>query len=796
MRKIISLFFVAVLAIGSFSCKKDPEVNMERIRIHENEKQFSTNGETISMSLSGSVSYSKEISKMTLWLGSKQDLSDAVGYDILLHDTAFSVEVNDLGSDATYYYRYGIYRYSTEFGKEMEIGGMQTNEVSTHNLLYVPKVETGEVLQIMQTSAVVKGTVVNDGGTTIIEKGVCWSTDSIPTIADNCIPSETGEASFSVSITGLSEETTYYVRVYAINEVGVGYGVEKSFTTEGATHEYVDLGLPSGTLWATYNVGANSPKEYGDLFAWGEVQPKDTYSGYNYKYSDGTNYGYNAQLTKYCTNSECGYNGFIDDLIILLHEDDAATVNLGVDWRTPTKEEWQELYQNTTYTWTTQSDVYGMLFTASNGNSLFLPASPTAITSGSYWSSSLHNEHPHKAWDFRIYSNSSCGMENHYRYVGNPIRAVRFSSQNYTINISANPSDGGMVSGGGTYQQGQSCTVNATANNGFSFSSWIENGNVVSTNASYTFMVNGNRSLVANFTTQPQNYTISVSANPTNGGTVSGGGTYQQGQNCTVTATANNGFSFSNWTKNGSVVSSNASYTFAVNANVTLIANFIGVYNGHEYVDLGLPSGLLWATCNVGANSPEDYGDYFAWGETQPKSWYNWNYYQHCQGGEYKLTKYCNNSSVGLSGFVDDLTTLLPEDDAATANWGGDWRMPTKEEFEELYAYTTCTWTSQAGVSGRLFTASNGNSLFLPAAGHRDEGFLTGNGSNGFYWSSSLYADDPYKAWGFFFLSNNYIVSKWGRCEGYSVRAVYTSQDPVLQTIPLAFPQVPPTAVR
>ena len=144
----------------------------------------------------------------------------------------------------------------------------------------------------------------------------------------------------------------------------------------------------------------------------------------------------------------------------------------------------------------------------------------------------------------------------------------------YTISVSANPTMAGNVTGGGTYQQGQSCTVTATAYNGYTFTNWTENGNVVSTNASYTFTVNANRTLVANFQAQPQTYTINVSASPMLGGVVTGGGTYQQGQSCTVNATANNGYTFTNWTENGNVVSSNASYTFTVNANRTLVANF------------------------------------------------------------------------------------------------------------------------------------------------------------------------------------------------------------------------------
>ena len=154
------------------------------------------------------------------------------------------------------------------------------------------------------------------------------------------------------------------------------------------------------------------------------------------------------------------------------------------------------------------------------------------------------------------------------------IQITQGGTQQYTINVSANPNIGGTVTGGGTYNQGQSCTVTATPNADYTFTNWTENGNVVSTQANYTFVVNNNRTLVANFQAQPQNYSITVSANPTNGGTVTGGGTYQQGQSCTVTATASTGYTFTNWTENGNVVSTQANYTFTVNGNRTLVANF------------------------------------------------------------------------------------------------------------------------------------------------------------------------------------------------------------------------------
>lgn len=196
----------------------------------------------------------------------------------------------------------------------------------------------------------------------------------------------------------------------------------------------------------------------------------------------------------------------------------------------------------------------------------------------------------------------------------------------------------------------------------------------------------------------------------------------------------------------------------------------------HEYVDLGLPSGLLWATCNVGADSPEDYGDYFAWGETQPKSDYSWGTYQYCNGSASTLTKYCNNASYGYNGFTDNLTTLQPSDDAATANWGTDWRMPTKEEWQELYSNTTHIWTTQNSVNGRLFTAPNGNSLFLPAAGGYVGTSLGGAGTYGDYWSSSLEADKPHRAWCLDFVSGNCGMSYSYRKLGQSVRPVRSAR--------------------
>ena len=159
-----------------------------------------------------------------------------------------------------------------------------------------------------------------------------------------------------------------------------------------------------------------------------------------------------------------------------------------------------------------------------------------------------------------------------FTVTGNRNLVANFTLNTYTISVAANPTVGGTVYGAGTYNHGESCTVSATAHTGFTFANWTESGNVVSTDANYTFTVTGNRNLVAHFTYNT--YTVTVSANPSNGGTVTGGGTYDHSQNCTVNATAATGYTFTNWTENGSVVSSNASYTFSVTGDRNLVANF------------------------------------------------------------------------------------------------------------------------------------------------------------------------------------------------------------------------------
>ena len=216
----------------------------------------------------------------------------------------------------------------------------------------------------------------------------------------------------------------------------------------------------------------------------------------------------------------------------------------------------------------------------------------------------------------------------------------------------------------------------------------------------------------------------------------------------------------------------------------------VNVYRVEPLVAVDLGLSIKWANENIGARWPEDYGDYYAWGEVEPYyssqdplTWkdgktagYNWASYKWCNGYKNKLTKYCPTNKTSYwdgEGSPDGKTVLEPEDDAAHVSLGGKWRMPTDEEWTELRTKCAWTWTTQNGVNGRLVTGPNGNCIFLPATGCRFDTFLSYVGSSGYYWSSSLYTYDPYSAWSVN-LYSGYVSRESGyyRCDGFSVRPV------------------------
>lgn len=418
------------------------------------------------------------------------------------------------------------------------------------------------------------------------------------------------------------EASIVFVNKESNIEESVKITQEKSEKCEIGGHEYVDLGLPSGTLWATCNIGASKPEEYGDYFAWGETKTKSEYTYETYKWCGGSK----KNLTKYNTNSDYGT---VDNKTELDVEDDAAYVNWGQKWRMPTWSEIWELHEKCTWEWTSKDGHNGFVVTGPNDNSIFLPAA---------------------------------GMRGRSSY---------------------------YVGARGYYLSSELCKLGS---NNTAFSLYFQTGY----------------------------YTIS--------------GDYAwRDYGCSVRPVVQN--------------------------HKPVVSDF----NGHEYVDLGLS--VKWATCNVGADKPEDYGGYYAWGETSTKSSYTWGNCFDCVDGN------LNNWGVYKVG---GKTKIEPNSshDTARENWGGSWRMPTIDELEELNSKCTWTWTSKGGHYGNLLTGPNGNSIFLPAAGYRDDTSSYDVGEVGQYWSSTLSSSNSIYAHDLGFYGGDHYTNGYYRRYGFSVRPV------------------------
>ena len=481
--------------------------------------------------------------------------------------------------------------------------------------------------------------------------------------------------------------------------------------------EAVDLGLLSGIKWASFNVGASNPEEYGDHYAWGEIEPKADYSLSTYKWS------IDMALTRYCPDSYFGYDGFSDTKIILDPEDDAAHMAFGGEWRMPADAEWTELRETCTWEWTSMNGVNGSMVTGPNGNTIFLPAAGSHYgeellsidSEGVYWSSSLHPYLMNSAWDVFFYS-GTVGRSRSNRYLGSSIRPVS----------------------GDPFQAVESVTLNQSE---------------------LELSIGESSPLVA--TVLPDNATVKAV-------------TWSSRDNSIATVS-------STGVVTGVSVGSAIIRVYTLDGGNEATCHVTVSFPVPEAVDLGLPSGLKWASFNLGALKPEEYGYYYAWGEadSSSKSYYNWFTYKWCMGYENTLTKYCADSYHGYYDRTDEKTVLDPEDDAAHVNLSGNWRMPTKAEWTELQENCTWEWTTLNGVNGQKVTSKKSGYtdkwIFLPAAGIRNEDYLSFDGSEGYYWSSSLgtdYVDNPNHAWFVTFDSADVGIYGNYRYYGFSVRPV------------------------
>ena len=543
-----------------------------------------------------------------------------------------------------------------------------------------PTVTTSAVSNITYSSASSGGNVTSDGGATVTARGICWSTSHNPTINDNKTTDGNGTGNFTSNLINLTANTTYYVRAYATNEKGTAYGNEKSFTTLESEEEetsgfingygYIDLGLPSGLLWATHNVGATTPEEYGDYYAWGETKTKESYDSFN-------SITYGVDIDDFSGNARY----------------DVARKKWGFTWRLPTNEEIQELIDNCTWTWTTQNGVNGCaVISNSNGKSIFMPSA------GHRRDVSLYN-----SGEQGYYMSSAQDYNNSTEYT----RVVYFDSEDaYRLGIArCNGYTVRPVSDVPTEEPIETVPTIITNNVTYIKSTSAICGGDVFSDGGATITEYG--------------VCWSTSQNPTIGDnhTVDGSGVNYYSSTLS-SLSPNTTYYVRAYASNENGISYGDEKCFTTKLNDDPLT---GEINGHEYVDLGLPSGLKWATCNVGANSPEGYGDYYAWGEITTKEVYT--------------EETCSTFGVELGNISGNA-----QYDVARNKWGSTWRMPTLDEQKELFLYCDWIWTTQNGVKGcKITSKTNGNYIFLPAAGYRSESSVYHVGARGEYYSTTPY---------------------------------------------------------
>lgn len=587
---------------------------------------------------------------------------------------------------------------------------------------------------------------------------------------------------------------------------------EKPGNGSAGGHDYVDLGLPSGIKWATCNVGASAPEENGFYYAWGETNTKGTYNLENYLWYDQSTETY----TKYTWEG---------NVITLETADDAAAANWGDKWRMPTQNEFAELQSNCNWQWTTQNDVNGWLVKGSNGNSIFLPAAGGKENSGLvyigergyYWTSSLAKNssyyYPDESSCAKSYVFDDCSMEfgSFYRNDGLSVRPVYSGKASVSTTDVSEVSYYSATCGG--YVSSGSSSVKAR---GVCWST----SQYPTINDAHTTDGTGTGTFTSKITGLTPNTKYFVRAYATNDAGTSYGSimSFVTKTITTPTVTVNSIVEFTSSsvklqctvTDDGGLEITERGVCWSIESNPSITDNKVlcdagsgsyvaditgietdskyyvkafaknslglsysvqviveipsGIIAGHQYIDLGLPSGTLWATCNVGAAFPEGYGNRYAWGEIEPKDEFYWDNYKWCYGNMYELNKYCTNPTYS-SGTPDGKSKLDPDDDAASVVWGDSWRMPTYEEMSELYNQCSRTFVIRENVKGHLFTGPNGRKIFFPVR-NNDTRY-------GYYWTSELNENYPYEAQSFVFEYDwQSYLSGTNRCSGNQIRPV------------------------
>lgn len=645
-------------------------------------------------------------------------------------DNIFEVEIQRIPFEKVYFRAFIMIDGAPEYG---EINSFEGNAISMSDI------ESHNVVTHIK--------YVN--GYDNIKYGICYALYNDPSIEDRCAMTDRVDSqnNYTVKINndilwGLEDDvnwlygTIYYRAFVTINDETF-YSEIKTYEEPMPVGEEIDLGL--SVNWATFNVGADQEKEPGYYYAWGETSPKRSYSWRNYKYwiSGGNMDSSNVVFSKYVLRPA---NGNVDGLKILEANDDVAHVKWGGNWRIPTIIEIQELINNCNWQRIDNGNQKGYLITSKvegyTDKSIFLPLTnliPKVVYGDDYLyftgSSSLSEENP--LYGRSLYINDDGIMMDmgifagsSARYFGQTIRPVSKSSNWVGITTISLNEDNLDMRIGESYSDFE-VTIKSGIND-------------------YSF------------------FPVTWSSDKPNVVTVFDNGRIQA-------------------LSGGTAVISVTCMGKTASCNVT-VKPYVPVT---DYVDLGLS--VKWATCNIGAEKPEEYGFYYSWGETEAKMDYSLSYYKWYDNNT-GFTKYSNSNrwrmdGTKYDGFVDDKVTLDLEDDVAYTTLGEGWRMPTITEMTELVENCTWEWKKINDVWGyEVKSQSNSNSIFLPAAGwyesvvYYDVFFGEYNGR---YWTSSLETSapspTPSMANLLYFSSGEYSAtgSSYGRFYGFSIRPVH-----------------------
>jgi hypothetical protein len=628
--------------------------------------------------------------------------------ELTTKDTVAVLEIKDLQPNTQYFVRaYAVNKIGVAYSEEYEF--------TTFSL---PEIKTEEITEIQLTTALLNGILVFNGNDTAAIKGFCWSTNDEPTLENNHIEIDTTSSTYTYRLSNLIDETEYSVRAYAQNKIGIVYGETKLFATQSALPPTVSINEVADVDYHAATIAADVISDGG-----ADV----TERGICYSTIENPT----TESTKVISGK--GTGGYTINLTNL---QDSTT------------------YYVRAYAINKKGIAYGEQKSFTTKEST-LPSVTTSATSNiSYTSATVGGN---------VTSDGGANITE---------RGVVYSTtQNPTTSNTKVPSGNGKGSFScllSNLQDGTNYYVRAYAINkkGTSYGeqkSFTTTAYVLptvttssATNLSQTSAtIGGNVTSDGGANVTERGVVYSTSQNPTTSNSKVICGSGEGDFSCTLTS-LNRGTTY-------------YVCAYAVNCKGTSYGNQIRftTFTPHSYVDLGLS--VKWATCNVGADEEYEYGDYFAWGEVEPKENYSWITYKWSNTTGSTLTKYNTKSSYGI---VDNKTQLDISDDAASANWGGDWRMPTAAEWEELRRECTWTWSN---IGYKVTSDINGKSIFLPAAGTMNESTHANQSEYGWYRSSSLDTDNPRNNNGMVF---SYLIG-YGRSgsskryQGCSVRPVH-----------------------